>query len=269
MAAKEAVRPENVIKSIAEIPQVLEKENVKQPVIYLSSTIKGKECDVVLLGETHIATKGEEQAANRILPYFRHIGCEGVDIKGFIEGRFFFWAMEHIVSHLVSILSFREKRSKKNKSFLDKAYEYYESETKEVFMLERGWKPSVRIRIFSVAFPVFIFKTISDFAIITAEVAINHNMGGFLIYIISVALFVVLFEKMPILKDILRFIIRIVLNYVFDLSPSRERNMIKNLIADLNADKAIDEIIILTGAYHTPRIAKVLKSKYGFIEKSF
>lgn len=264
-----ATKSENVIKSIAEIPQVLKEENVKQPVIYLSNTIKGKERNVVLLGETHIATKEEERAVSRILPYFKYLSCEGVDVKGFIEGRFFFWIMDNIVGPLFSILSLWERRSKKNKSSIDKAYEYRDSKTKKVFMLEKGWKPSIRMRIFFIAFPVFIFRTMFMFAISSVEVASNYGGGGVLMYIVSIAFFVALFEKMPLLKDILGFIIDLILDYVFDLGPSRDRNMTKNLVVELNKNETIEEIIVLTGSNHTSSIAKLLKKKYGFVEKSF
>ena len=121
------LEPENAIKSIAEIPMVLEEEKVKQPIIYLTNTINGKKRDVVLMGEIHIATEGETRAANRILPYFKYLGCEGVDVRGFIEGRLFFWFMDNIIDRFIWILFFGEKRSKKNKSSLDKAKEYYDS----------------------------------------------------------------------------------------------------------------------------------------------
>jgi hypothetical protein len=84
------VESENVIKSCTEISQVLRDDSVKQPVIYLSGTIKGIDHNVTLLGETHVATKNEARAASRILPYFKYFGCEGIDVEGFAEGRLYF-----------------------------------------------------------------------------------------------------------------------------------------------------------------------------------
>lgn len=259
----------NTIRNISEIPQVLEEEGVKQPVIHLSNIIKDKKRIVVIMGETHIATKGEERAANRILPYFKYFGCEGVDVKGFIEGKFFFWVMDYIVSPLVSILSFHEKRSKKNKSFIDRACEYHASKTKKVFMLEKGWKPSIRMRIFFVVFPLLLFRSMLMFAINSAKIASDQGSGWALIYIASIVFFVALYDKIPILNNILRFIIGLILDYIFDLGPSRDRNMMKNLIAELNKEEKIGEILVLTGSHHTYSIAEILKNKYGFDEKAF
>ena len=90
-----------------------------------------------------------------------------------------------------------------------------------------------------------------------------------MIYIVSIVLFVEFFEKIPVLRYILRFVINLVFDYVFDIGPSRDRNMTKNLNSELNKNETIDEIIVLTGSSHTRPIAKILKNKYGFVEKSF
>ena len=45
--------------------------------------------------------------------------------------------------------------------------------------------------------------------------------------------------------------------------------MAKNLIAELNENKMIDNVLVLTGSSHTKPIAKILKNKYGFVEKDF
>lgn len=123
--------PENSIKSIDEIPRVMDEEGVEQPVIYLEDNIKGKKRKVVLLGETHIATEGEERAAGRILSHFKYIGCEGIDTATFIEGRFYFWVMEHIIDPFLIPLIFLGKRSNGNKSFLETAQDYRDSKKKE------------------------------------------------------------------------------------------------------------------------------------------
>lgn len=293
---------EKVIKSSAEIPQVLKEENVKQPVIYLNNIVKGKKRNVVLLGETHIATKGEEHAACRILPYFKYIGCEGVDVEGFIEGRFFFWVMDHMMSPVISMLSFWERRSKKNKSpiekaheysdlkmrkalmfdkayecsdlkmrnplMFDKAHEYSDLKTTNILMLEKGWKPSIRARIFFVTFPLLFIGYVFLFAINSVSVVNNHGGWWFLIYIFSIVLFVELFDNIPVLKYILGFVINLAFDYVFDIGPSRDRNMTKNLNSELNKNETIDEIIVLTGSNHTRPIAKILKNKYGFVENA-
>ena len=260
------VGPENVIKSIAEIPQVLKDEGVEQPTIYLTKTIDGIERDVVVLGETHIATKKEERAYSRILPFFGCLGCEGVDVKGFIEGKFFFWAMRYI--HYVMVIFFYlNRRSKKNKSSLDKAAEYYDSEleAKQVLSLEKGWKPSIRTRIFFVAFPVLFVWEIYSFTTGSINIANEHGNEQVLVHIITTIFLTVLLIKMPMLKNIFDFI----LCYVFDLGPSRNRNMTKNLVTELNDNIKIDKIIVLTGSGHTKQIAKILKKKYGFVEKDF
>lgn len=259
--------PENVIKSADEISQVLREENVKQPVIYLDGIIKGKDRNIVLLGETHIATKNEERAAGRILPYFKYFGCEGIDIEGFIEGRLFFWFMDHILNHFSSILYIGERRSNKNKSFIDKGYEYRDSKTKKVFNLEKGWKPSIRMRIFFVIFPTFIIWDIYTLTTGTIDIAGEYGISSALVQIVGIVLIVTMFDKIPILKEIIRFILDITLDYVFDLGPSRNRNMTKNLIDILSKHKTISEILALTGSNHTRPIAKILISKYGFVEK--
>ena len=266
----EVLEPENSIKSIAEIPQVLKKEGVKQPTIYLIKTIKGTERDVVLLGETHIATKREERAYSGILPFFKCLGCEGIDIEGFIEGKFFFWAM-HYIHYIMGIFFYLDGRSKKNKSSLDKAAEYYNSEleTKHILFLEKGWKPSIRTRIFFIALPILIICSLLQ--IVTESIDVASDQGGLwaIANIVGVMVFVILLEKIPILKEVSRLIFGFIIGYVFDLGPSRNRNMAKNLIAELNENKMIDNVLVLTGSSHTKPIAKILKNKYGFVEKDF
>jgi hypothetical protein len=259
------VESENVIKNRAEISQVLIDENVEQPVIYLNGTIEGIDHYVTLLGETHIASKNEERAAGRILPYFKYFGCEGICVEGFVEGRLFFWFVDHILSH---ILFLGQGRSNKNKSFIEEAYEYRDSETKKLFMLENGWKPNTRMRIFFVVFPVLAIMDIYNIATSTIDITGKYDFPA-LVYIACIIFIVAKYDKIPILKEIGGFISRIVLNYVFDLGPSRNRNMTKNLIGILSEHKMINEIIVLTGSSHTRPIAKILISKYGFVEKSF
>ncbi|MCK4525083.1 MAG: hypothetical protein KAU07_01460 [Candidatus Andersenbacteria bacterium] len=266
----EVLEPENSIKSIAEILQVLKKEGVKQPTIYLSKTIKGIERDVVLLGETHIATKKEERAYSRILPFFKCLGCEGIDVEEFIEGKFFFWAM-HYIHYIMGIFFYIDGRSKKNKSSLDKAAEYYNSEleTKHVLSLEKGWKPSIRTRILFIAFPVLIIHSMLQIA--TESIDVANDQGGLwaIANIVGFIVFVVLLKKMPIIKEVSRFLFNFIIGYVFDLGPSRNRNMAKNLVTELNENKIIDNVLVLTGSIHTKPIAKILKKKYGFTEKDF
>lgn len=258
-------RPENVIKNIWEIPQVLKEEGVKQPIIYLTKTIRGEERNVVVLGETHIATKKEERAADRIIPYFKHIGCEGLDIEGFIEGKFFFFIMHYIIYPFISIVFFLGMRSQKNISFIQKAYEYCE----EVLSLEKGWKPSIRTRICFFVFPILFIWEIYSFATGSINIANEHGNEQALVHIITIIFLAVLLVKMPILKNIADFIFDFILGYIFDLGPSRERNMTKNLVTELNDNIKIGEIMILTGSAHTKPIAKILKKKYGFVEKKF
>ncbi len=264
------LEPENSIKSIAEIPQVLKDEGVKQPIIYLIKTIDGIERDVVLLGETHIATKGEERAYSRILPFFKCLGCEGIEVEGFIEGKFVFWAM-HYVHYIMGVLFYFDRRSQKNKSSLDKADEYYDSEskTKRVLFLEKGWKPSIRTRIFFVALPVLFIWYTFLLAVTSVNVVSNHGDLWVLADIVGAILFVILLEKTPVLKEIFRLIFGFIIGYVFDLGPSRNRNMTKNLVAELNENKTTDNVLVLTGSDHTKPIAKILKKKYGFVEKKF
>lgn len=258
------VEPKNPIKSIEEIPQVMKEEGVKQPVIYLENNINGKKRKVVLLGETHIATKGEERAASRILSYFKHIGCEGIDTDTFIEGRFFFWIMDHIIDPIFSRLIFFGKRSVANKSFIHTANDYRDE--KKVFMLEEGWKPNIRIRIFSVIFPILMLYAMLDVTVVGAEVAINYGIDGFLVHLFILVIGLVVIKKLTLINKILRYVISFIIDYVFDLGPSRNRNMTKNLIAELNIDNAINEIIMITGSGHTKALAKLLKNKYGFVQ---
>ena len=258
--------PENVIKNIDEIPKVFEEEGVKQPIVYLKNTINGKERDVVLIGETHIATKGEERAAGRILAYFQHIGCEGVDVKGFIEGRVFFWIFYNLMYPIISLFIFWQRRSKKNMSFLGKAYEYRDTGTKNVLSLEKGWKPSIRTRFFFIASPIIFLYTVYDMTANSVKVAQTEGGGAALIYIAFVFLFIAACEILPVVKHVFRFISDFVFDYIFDLGPSRERIMVKNMIAEMNANETIDEMIILSGSKHTPSLAKLLKKKYGFVE---
>lgn len=262
----EIKEPENPIKSIDEIPEVLEEEEVKQPVIYLENTINGKKRNVVLLGETHIATREEERAAGRILSYFKYISCEGVDTDTFIEGKFFFWIMDHIIGPIMSLLVYRGKRSSGNKSFLDTAQDYRGSKSKKVFMLEEGWRPNIRIRIFSVVFPIWILYSMLTVTATSVGVARDYGGEGFVIYMVELAVFLVLLEKLPLINKILRYIVSFVIDYVFDLGPSRNRNMMKNLITELNNDGAIGEIIVVSGSGHTRSLAKLLKNKYGFVQ---
>ena len=111
----------DVIASIAEVPLVVKGTSL--PVIHLSKEINGIKRNVVMLGETHIATKKEAIAVSRIMPFFKNFGCEGVDTKGFVEGRIFFWLMEHVFNYFASFISFG-RRSKKNKNSLDLANDY-------------------------------------------------------------------------------------------------------------------------------------------------
>jgi hypothetical protein len=265
MTSKEVTEPENAIISIAEIPQVLKEEKVQQPVIYLTKIIEDKERNVVLLGETHIATKGEERAAGRILPYFKCIGCEGLNVEGYIEGKFFFLVMHYIINPFFGIVFFLGRRSENNKSFIEKAYEYCD----KVLLLEKGWKPSIRTRIFFVALPILFIREMYFFATSSIDIASEHGSWQVIVNIASIMLIVILLEKMPVLKNISRYIFGFILGYIFDLGPSRERNMTKNLIAELNKDETIDTAIVLTGSNHTRPIAKILKNKYGFVEKDF
>ncbi|MCK5085648.1 hypothetical protein KAK05_02980, partial [Candidatus Parcubacteria bacterium] len=197
------LEPENSIKSIAEISQVLKEEGVKQPTIYLNKTIKGIERDVVLLGETHIATKREERAYSRILPFFKCLGCEGVDIEGFIEGKFFFWAM-HYIHYIMGIFFYLDGRSKKNKSSLDKAAEYYNSElkTKHILSLEKGWKPSIRTRVFFVALPILIICSMLQIATESIDIANDQGSLWAIVNIVGVMVFVILLGKIPVLKEV-------------------------------------------------------------------
>lgn len=261
--------PENAIKGIYEIPKVLKEEGVKQPLVYVVNTINGKERTVVLLGETHTANKAEERAASRILPYFKHIACEGVDVEGFIEGRFFFWVMEHIMTPIISILIFWERRSSKNLNSLAQAGEYRNVKTKNILMLEKGWKPSIRTRIFFIVLPLLFIRSVYMFTSTGVEVAKNDGALGLAIYFGMLFFAIALLEIVPIVKDIIKFLVSLVFDYVFDLGPSRERIMVKNLVDAMNTDEAMDEVIVLTGSGHTMPIAKRLKKKYGFVEKRF
>ncbi len=288
----------NIIKKPAEISQVFKEENVKQPVIYLSTINEGKKSNVILLGENHLATKGEERAAGRILPYFKYFGCEGVNIEGFVEGRIFSWVMDHIMSPLVSISSFRERRSKKNKSFIDKTYEYAYDEVeifldrqsdhidnhekqkknsdktydydnilkKKIFMLENGWKPGIRMRAFFIAIPTLFIISLLSITTSTININSEYGNGWALIYIICLIFFVMFSDKIPLLKNMIGVMVCFMFDYLFDIGPSRNRNMAKNLVTILNTNKDIDEIIVLTGSSHTFPIAKILKNKYGFVE---
>ncbi len=273
---EKVIESENVIKSSAEIPQVLKEENVKQPVIYLSGKIKGKERKVVLLGETHIATKGEERVAKRILPYFKYIGCEGINVEEFIEGKFYFWLRRHIIDpFIVIIVTFcvREKRSNENKSFIAKASEYYDSETKTVLMLEEGWKPGLRTRLYFISFlpllVIILFWIISSASALTvtgAAIARNDGLGWAIAPVFVAVFLAALINKLLISMNIRMFLFDFIYNYVFDIGPSREKFMIKNLVAALNEDESIDEFVGLTGSAHTRPMAKILKNKYGFVE---
>ncbi len=265
---EEDIETVNVIKSSTEIPQVLKEEKVKQPVIYLSGKIKGKERKVVLLGEVHIATKGEERAASRILPYFTHIGCEGVDVRGFIEGKLFFLFMRYIISPLVAIIFFLERRSKNYKSFRQTAREYQESgsKTNKVMSLEKGWKPSIRLRLFFIVFPILIFRNMLSMATDTVRIASDQGAGVALLNIVFLFVLVELSIRIPILKDVIKYLAILVLDLIFDLGPSRNRYMTKKIVTAFNKKKTIREIIALSGSAHTRPMAKILKNKYGFVE---
>lgn len=249
----------------------MKEEGVEQPLIYLSKAIDGEECTVVLMGETHIATKEEERAADRVLPYFRYIGCEGVSFEGLIEGRFILWVMDHIILPWHSFFSYREKRSRKNKNSISRAYEYYGSKTKKMIMLEEGWKPNARMRIFFIAIPILLFgSAVSAIMLAIGSIAFvdAYDNEYALAYIVGAMLFFHYADKIPILGGITKYIAKYFLSCLTDSSPSRESNMVKNLITELKEAK-IDEIIVLTGSRHTIPIATILKNQYGFVEKRF
>ncbi|MDD3190812.1 MAG: hypothetical protein PHI66_03935 [Candidatus Pacebacteria bacterium] len=259
-----------IIENIKEIPRILEKENVKQPLVYLGGDVNGERRMIVLVGEIHIASKKEEKASDRILPYFHYIGCEGVDVKGFVEGRIFFFIMDTIINPLLNIFYYLGKRSVRNKSSIRKAQGL---ENKKLLMLEKGWKPSIRTRIFFITIPTLFFWTVFDIAKGGAEIA-NSNGGewgaAFIAGIIISSIFISkLLHAIPIIRDIHEYIMNFIFDYIFDLGSSRNRNMIENLITELNRDKLMKEVLILTGAQHTIPLAKILKKKYNFIEKRF
>lgn len=76
-------------------------------------------------------------------------------------------------------------------------------------------------------------------------------------------------DKVPVMWKILSYPIGLIFDYGFDLGPSRNRYMAQSLDTRLRSDAEITEIIVLTGSHHTRPISKILKKKYGFIEKSF
>lgn len=256
----------NVIRDIDEIPHILQEEGVSQPLVYLTGAVGAVERRVVLLGETHVATAKEERAAERILPHFGLIGCEGVDVTGFLEGRMFFWFIEHILNHVIGILSFF-RRSDKYKSFIDTAREYDKTGVLQVLDLEKGWKPSIRIRIFFIVFPLYVLYSLATYTTDSVEVVSTHGGVGLVYVLLYPLLFFVVFDKVPLLRDILLLPVDFVFDYVFDLGPSRNRNMVRNLLEALEKDGAAEEVLVLTGSAHTKAIAKLLKKKQGFVER--
>lgn len=169
--------PCDTIQDISGIPQVLREEKVDQPAICLSKTIGAKERTVILIGETHVATRSEERAASRIIPYFGHIGCEGIFLRGFSEGKFYTRIMDHIEPFLTYLI-FLGKRSKKYKGFLDTAYAYRDNKEKDVALLEDGWKPSMRMRLFLILFPLYLLVSIAEVLRGGATLAYHQDITG-------------------------------------------------------------------------------------------
>lgn len=137
---------------------------------------------------------------------------------------------------------------------------------KKVFMLEEGWRPNIRIRLFCVILPVWIIYSILQTIAGGVEVAVDYGAGGLLVFILELVIAIVVIEKMPLINKIIKYTISFIIDYVFDLGPSRNRNMLKNLIAEMNNDDAINEIVMVTGSGHTRALAKLLKTKYGFVQ---
>ena len=107
--------------------------------------------------------------------------------------------------------------------------------------------------------------------IATESIDIANDQGSLwaIVNIVGVMVFVILLGKIPVLKEVSRLIFGFIIGYVFDLGPSRNRNMAKNLVIELNKNKRTDNVLVLTGSSHTKSIAKILKKKYGFVEKNF
>ena len=260
--------PKNVITSISEIPSVVKGTSL--PVFRLTKKVNGTNREVIMLGETHIATSMEAKAVSRIMPYFTNFGCEGIDVNDFIEGKFFFWFMNKIAYPFNYILSFR-KRSKKNKNSLSLAEDYAMDirAEKRIISLEKGWRPSFRLRSFFVLFPLYFLW--SMFSIGSSSVVIGSEQGWqwAIAYIGGTVLFWLSLLYIPVIKHVASFTINLIFDYVFDVAPSRNRNMSKNLLTTLERDNSINIILVLTGRAHVKPMIKILKNKYGFVEKDF
>lgn len=259
---RKPVDPENVITSIGQIPEVM--EGIDQPSLYLTGEVGERTREVVLLGETHLATEKESRAASRIIPFFDSVGYEGVDVRGCIEGKIFFFVMGTLMFPLLWIMSLG-KRSKKHTSSITQAN--YLPAKKSVW-LERGWHPTYRARLFFLTFSAFFIYALYNLVQGGVQAASDDGsvgLGGYLL----VAIIGLLLVKVKFISKITGFFIDIVINYGFGFQRSRDKNMAKNLVEALRGDETIGTMLVTTGADHTPTIAKILQKKYGFEEKPF
>lgn len=263
--------PEDAITSLGEIPQALAHED--NPAIRLVARINGIERDVVLLGETHVATEGESKAARRIIPFFRCIGVEGVNVADLPEGKIFFWFLKWLMLPLVFVLNLfsREKRSKKNVSSIEQIRDIDCAlrGDKVVVRLEDGWRPNLRMRAFFVLFPLSYVYSVVSTMLDTAETVAAADGSSILRSALIVVAMIAAF-KMPVLGDAIKFVFsRVILGYVFGLGPSREKYMAKSAVAFLEGNDAADRMLIVTGKAHTKRIAKILQRKYSFVQRGW
>jgi len=254
--------PEDAITSISQIPQALEETDL--PAIYLTKTIGGKHRDVLLLGETHVANEDESKAASKIIPFFGCLGVEGVDVSQCLEGRIFFWVFYKVFFPILSFFSFGKKRSEEHKSSIDQA----NHSTARVVWLEEGWQPTIRMRLFFVAFTAFIIYWLISVGRGSVEAANEDGAGDVILYLalITVGL---LIGRTKIFSKLCGFFFGFVGGYIFGLTGSRDKNMTKNLVKALNEEASVDNALVLTGKAHTPRIAKILQKKHGFERRDF
>lgn len=217
---------------------------------------------VVLLGESHLATKAEALAGARIVPYFDHVGCEGVDLQGFFEGRVFFWFMRTVIYPLIDLFT---GRSKKNKSPIAQAEIPPLFEVKRnVISLETGWKPGIRVRLFSLVFPLLTVLGVVSFFISSAQAVANQMPWHYWLWV----LLWILAPWVPGVRNVLMFLMGLFLRHIVGLGPSRERNMVRNLMLALRED-AISEVLVTSGRAHTRPLANLLKREHGFVEVPF
>lgn len=253
---------ENQISDIAEISELIKETQLIA--VHLHGTLEGINRDIVLLGEIHIATKAESVASSQIIPYFDGRGCEGIDARDFWEGRFFFWALGIIEKTFLKLALLLNGRSTQNTSAATIASKLLVATP--LFYLEKGWKPTWRLRMGMVLLPLVYLWSLIDS---TEKSVSSGNPSVIIITILMLVLIpcLILSANKTRFEKILEAVMGFMLDVIFDFTPSRDRNMTKNTIETLNKHESLKRFIVITGKGHTLNQARILVKKYGFVEK--